>query len=282
MPLSVVVTGASGFLGSRVACAVEARSGVEVIRVSRREIHGGRRVKDYSESPGGDVLIHLAEESDRTRAGRDGEEYEERSRSTLLTLLAKDYPRVIYASSGVLYGDSEARPHTPNDPLQISDAYSRTKRHSELSVLESATGIAIRVANLYGPGMSHRNVMSTILRQIPGTGPVIVMDTAPVRDFLWVDDAAEGFASLALMEKGNPGGVLNLGTRIGTSIGDLARMILRLAGEPHRRVVAAHPTGVDSSLVLDYSDVTKLCGWEPSTSLAAGAAQLLNRATVKT
>ena len=84
------------------------------------------------------------------------------------------------------------------------------------------------------------------------------------------------------MEERKRGGVVNLGTGIGTSIGDLARLILELAGEPHRLVVAARPTGVHSSLVLDYSDVTRLCSWQPSTSLAAGVVQLLNPARVKT
>ena len=51
-----------------------------------------------------------------------------------------------------------------------------------------------------GRGMAELNVLSTILGQIPGQGPLEVRDDRPSRDFLWVEDAAE---ALELMSQ-NP------------------------------------------------------------------------------
>ena len=48
----------------------------------------------------------------------------------------------------------------------------------------------MRLANVYGPGMAANNVMSDILGQVPGDGPLVVRDIAPVRDYLWIEDAA--------------------------------------------------------------------------------------------
>ena len=198
--------------------------------------------------------------------------------TTLAALLGKGYRRVVYASSAVLYGDADTRGHLSNDPIRIDDAYSRIKRLSELVVLKLSGGVVVRLANIYGPGMSQNNVMTTILRQIPGTGPLEVMDTNPVRDFVWVQDAAEGIVALALghFTNGNEGGLYNMGTGIGTSIGALASMALEIAGQTDRPVKAKCSSERQSSLVLDSSDTTATCGWKPKTSLQQGLSRLLN------
>jgi UDP-glucose 4-epimerase len=279
VPLKVVVTGASGFLGTSVLQELALQQHVETIAVTRREIFGWCTVRDYSQSPVGDVLIHLAEDNDRARVAKAGRAYEEKVLGTLAKLLGKGYRRVIYASSAVLYGDSDARAHLSNSPIRSDDSYTRIKRLSELAVLKLSAGVVVRLANIYGPSMSQNNVLSTILRQIPGTGSLEVMDTNPVRDFVWVQDAAEGIVALALgqFHKGNEGGIYNLGTGIGTSIGVLASLALEIAGQNDRQVRSKSSSGHPSSLILDSSDTTSICGWKPKTSLQQGLTNLLTR-----
>lgn len=277
-PLKVVITGASGFLGGYVLRVLAAQQNVEAIAVTRKEISGWCRVSDYSQSPAGDVLIHLAEDNDRAQVAKSGQAYEEKVLATLTGLLAKGYRRVIYASSAVLYGDADIRAHSPNDPIRSDDTYTRVKRLSELAVLKLPAGIVVRLANIYGPGMSKGNVLSTILRQIPDKGTLEVMDTNPVRDFIWVEDAAKGIVALALnhFKEGNERGLYNLGTGVGTSIGALANMALEIAGQPDRLVEAKHSSARQSSLILNFSDTLSACGWRPETSLRQGLAHLLH------
>ena len=275
--MKVVVTGASGFLGFNVLGALAAHEDVDVIAVTRRDIPGWCRVNDYSESPVGDVLIHLAENNDRAEVAKAGQAYEEQMLATLSVLLEKDYRRVVYASSAVLYGDAETHAHLSSDPIKIDDVYARLKRQSELAVLKFSGGIVVRLANIYGPGMSHNNVMSRILRQIPGAGSLEVIDTNPVRDFVWVNDAAEGIVALALgnIKNGNDEALYNLGTGVGTSIGALASMALKIVGQADRPVKSKCSSDRQSTLVLDSSDTNAICGWVPKTSLQQGLSHLL-------
>lgn len=277
-PLKVVITGASGFLGSYVLQLLAAQQNIETIAVTRRELSGWYEVSDYSQSPAGDVLIHLAENNDRAQVNKFDQTYETQVLNTLSSLLAKGYRRVVYVSSSVLYGDVDCHAHSPNDPTQSDDTYARVKRLSELAVIKLPGGLVVRLANTYGPGMSKTNVMSAILQQIPGEGPLQVMDTSPVRDFIWVEDAAEGIVALALsnLREGHESRLFNLGTGIGTSIGSLAELALHIADQPHRIVTTKHAFDRQSSLILDSSDTTLACGWQPETSLRQGLTRLLN------
>lgn len=283
-PLKVVVTGATGFVGGRVLRLLREHSQVELVPVTRQRIPHWCCVTDYAQSPSGDVLIHLAENCDRGQVANLGTAYEESIRASLSALLEKGYHRIVYASSAVLYGDEDTRPYLTSDRVVIADAYARVKYQSELAVLNSPGGMVVRLANVYGQGMSENNVMSAILRQIPGSGALSVMDTSPVRDFISVDDVAEGIVALALRhnQNGNTGGLYNLGTGIGTSIGALACMALEIAGQSDRRVETKSNTKRQSSLVLDHSQTTLDCGWRPKTTLHQGITDLLQKRKERT
>lgn len=271
-----VVTGASGFLGLAVCRALRER-GMDVVPVCRRSFPGTVRVDDYSQTPAGNILVHLAEERDRRRAEEAGEGYERGAGSALRALTAKKWQRIIYASSAALYGSHYEGPVKPGDGIFATDVYTRSKKSGEEAVLTTGVGVVARMTNLYGPGMAPGNVVSTIIAQLGERGSVRVRDATPVRDFLWIEDAAEAVAAMT-----GPGvgarpsaGVFNVGSGVGISIHALARLILETAGEGNREIVSTHSGSRLSRMVLDISGTTAAWGWRPRVELRQGISALL-------
>jgi UDP-glucose 4-epimerase len=271
--VSVVVTGASGFLGTAALRALRARA-LDVVAVSRRAVaeRGAVRVADYSEAPQGTVLVHLAEGRDRQQVQAGGEAYEAGVLYQLEGLLRNAYRKVVYASSALVYGDHSPAPHTESDAPQPSDPYTRLKLRCEARVLE-ARGVVLRVSNVYGPGMAPNNVVSAVLAQASGGGPLQVLDDTPRRDFVWIDDVGEALARA--VERAAGPAIINIGSGVGTSVGELARLTLRLTGHSERPVVSTRPSGTPSSVVLDVTAATAALGWGACTSLEEGLRHLL-------
>lgn len=269
--MKIVVTGASGFLGRALMGKLN-HAGIEVVGVSRHASPGLLQVVSYADAPSGDVLIHLAEASDRHLAEVNGTAYERVTLGTLESLLGKGFDRIVYTSSAALYGDERELLCRVGDPLRIVDTYTRLKYASEQAVL-GTKGVVARLANLYGPGMSGNNVLSAILKQVRLSGPIRVRDVTPVRDFLWVEDAAQ---ALAFMSVGNAVGTFNVGTGLGTSIFELARIVLNAAGQTERSVESGDEGSNRSRLVVDIAQTVAEFGWRPTTTLPEGIKILVN------
>jgi UDP-glucose 4-epimerase len=279
--LKVVVTGASGFIGSQVLGLLQEYSQVEVVPVTRRQIPDWCCVTDYAQSPVGDVLIHLAENSNRMVVDNLAARYEKDVMETLSTLLTKGYGQIVYVSSAVLYGDEDNQPRSTSDQVVVNDTYTRVKRQAELAVLDTAVGRVVRLANVYGVGMSKHNVISAIIRQIPGIGSLKVIDSSPIRDFINVNDVAEGILNVALKHNRRQDAfrIYNIGTGIGTSIELVARMALKIAGQFDRQIEAKYPIDnkKQSCLVLDRAQMLQDFEWEPKITLNQGLAELLQK-----
>jgi len=268
--MRIVVTGASGFLGSALIRKL-AKEKVEIVGVTRKSGTPYYQVSDYSEAPDGDVLVHLAEDSDRTQTNATGPAGEKAMQVTITKLLQKGYSKTVYASTAVLYGDSHLTARQVGDTLKVVDSYTRIKFASESAVL-TAGGVSARIANLYGPHMAKGNVLNRILSQVPGAGDVVVQDSSPVRDFIWVDDAA---AALTILITGPVRGLLNIGSGIGVSILRVARTALEWANQGERAITSSHPSSRVSHLVLDITETTKRTAWKPTTTIHQGIGNLL-------
>jgi UDP-glucose 4-epimerase len=271
--MRVVITGASGFLG-RAALAHLRELKIEAIGVHRQPTAaaGDVTVQDYAQSPAGDVLIHLAENGDRTKVAQLGTRFVTEVQQRLRTLLDGRYRHVIYASSSLVYSASD-EPRRVGDPVNPADFYAAGKLACEAAVLD-AGGTALRFSNLYGAGQTGETVINAILSQIPGTGPVVLRDTAPIRDFLAVKDAA---AALAMAIGLRPPEILNIGSGVGTSIGGLVRILLEINGTPDREVIAKQ-LGSPTGFVLDIAETTQKTGWQPKVGLRQGLADLFVQA----
>lgn len=266
----IVVTGASGFIGSALVPELRAR-GHEVVEVSRKRLpdHDYRRLSAEPDA----VLVHLAEPRDLQVAEVEGEEHFFKVTGVCSALAEMNWRHIVYVSSAVVYGHASDTIHGTHDHVSPLNVYSRTKLACE-EMVAAKGGTIVRPSNVYGPGMAANNVVSHILDQIPGTDPLYLQAVTPVRDFLWIADTAKGLA--AAIER-QPGGIFNLGYGVSISVGQLAGLALRLAGEGDRHVVATRPQDMLSQLHLDISDSVKALDWLPEVSLDQGLRILLDK-----
>jgi UDP-glucose 4-epimerase len=266
----IVIIGASGFVGSALTLSLK-KSRYAVVPVSRGKSSELIHVESYKNCPSGDLLIHLAEEPDRGKANSFGEQYLTESITLTAELSNRFKGNVIYCSSAVVYGDKKSTPYTEHDKVVVSDLYSKIKLQNEKEVIEQG-GCALRLANLFGLGMSPNNVLSDILSQIGNTGPVKLRNTSPIRDFFYIQDLV---SVLRLLIDDFQPGLFNIGSGEGISIGNLAKIILMAVGQNEREVLSASTKNIPSINVLDISKIKKHIGWTPRFPLSENLKNML-------
>jgi UDP-glucose 4-epimerase/UDP-glucuronate decarboxylase len=218
--------------------------------------------------------------------------------NAMATLLLLDWfaaggaGRFLFASTSEAYAWTQAfHPlpiPTPEDvPLALTDlanprsSYAGSKIFGELAVTQYARmhrlpAAIVRFHNVYGPRMGFEHVIPQLyLRAMAAEGPLTVYSPGHQRAFCHVSDAVAGTIQ-ALRQAGPDCGTFNLGNdQAETSIGDLARMILALAGKPPEIVAA--PAANDPILrrCPDLERSRKVLGYAPRVGLAEGLADTL-------
>jgi UDP-glucose 4-epimerase len=146
--------------------------------------------------------------------------------------------RVVYSSSASVYGDALENPMTENHPYNNLTFYGATKIAGEhifksLGHRYGLDWVGLRYMNVYGPRQDYKGayiaVMHKILDRIQqGRPPVVYGDGSQTYDFVHVKDVAR--ANILAMQAEVSGECYNVGRGIGTSIGELTGLLLRLTG----------------------------------------------------
>lgn len=144
--------------------------------------------------------------------------------------------RLVYSSTASVYGDALESPMTEDHPYNNWTLYGATKIAGEhlLKALGKRYGldwVGLRYMNVYGPRQDYKGayvaVMHKMLDRIEaGHAPVIYGDGSQTYDFIHVDDIAR--ANLLAMRADTTAECYNVGRGIGTTIKELAELLLRL------------------------------------------------------
>jgi NAD dependent epimerase/dehydratase len=187
--------------------------------------------------------------------------------------------RIVHTSTSETYGTAQYVPIDEGHPLQAQSPYAASKIAGD-KIAESfhraydAPISTIRPFNTFGPRQSARAVIPAIMSQVlSGKRRISLGSLHPVRDLTYVKDMVRGFLSVAASDK-TVGEVVNVGTGIGISIGDLVEMIGEVAGKAIRVTrdaarVRARASEVDR-LICDNGKALSLCSWKPSVKLREG------------
>jgi UDP-glucose 4-epimerase/UDP-glucuronate decarboxylase len=195
--------------------------------------------------------------------------------------------RVFFASTSEVYAGGVTAgvvpvPTPETVPTMISDitaprfAYAASKLLGEAAFLHTARArgfetVVGRFHNVYGPRMGADHVIPEMsLRALRGADPFPVPGADQYRAFCHVDDAVEAMLRL-MAAPAATGQIVHIGNdREETNIGDLAKLVLRVAGVSPAIEAEAAPPGSVTRRCPDLSRLRELTGYEPTVSLEEG------------
>jgi NAD dependent epimerase/dehydratase len=201
----------------------------------------------------------------------------------LQSAIRHDVGLVIHTSTSEVYGTARKIPIDEGHQLQGQSPYSASKIGADklAEAFHLSFGlpvVTIRPFNTYGPRQSARAVIPTIVSQVFGARTIRLGNLQPTRDLNYVSDTVAGFVQAA-ESPGAVGETINLGTGHEISIGELARMIVRITGKDLPIITDNERVRPERSeverLCADNTKARELLAWQPAFTLEAGLARTI-------
>jgi CDP-glucose 4,6-dehydratase len=302
---SVLVTGASGFLGRWMVKELQAE-GAFVVGLMRDQ-PGGTRAAQQPESEADfivrgqledyecllralneyeiETVFHLAAQPIVGVAYRNPRStFEANIRGTWNLLEAcreiRSVKRIVVASSDKAYGHAERLPYDESMPLMGRHPYDVSKSCADLIAqsyhLTYGLPVSIsRAANFYGGGDLNFNriVPGTIRSALNGTPPVLRSDGTMIRDYIYVRDVVAAYLLLAkAMDNGKFWGqAYNFSLEIQLSVLEMTNKILELMGRMDLRPVILNEAKAEIPVqYLSAARARRELGWAPRFSMQDG------------
>jgi nucleoside-diphosphate-sugar epimerase len=275
----ILVTGGSGFIGTPLVR--ELRKSHEVLALSRdagdiAEPGTLEQVKPVEH------VFHFAGRTFVPDSWKDTAGF--MSTNVLGTANVIAYCRRVRApltfASAYVYGKPErlpiaedARPK-PNNPYALSK-YLAEQLCEFAAAYDGLRVTVIRPFNIYGPGQPEHFLIPTIIRQLKAGGPIRVMDLAPRRDYLHVDDLVRLLTS-TVAGKGKSYCLVNAGSGESRSVREIIDIVQEIAGTSLDVLDEGKPRHQELDDVrADVSLAAREFGWKPTTSLRVGIERLI-------
>ncbi len=299
---TILVTGGCGFIGSCFVRMLIRETGYSVVNLDALtyagnlanldDIAGDRRyrfVRGRIEDAGlvaelcrgVDAVVHFAAESHVDRSIEDASPFVTTNVLGTQVLLdaarAAGVQRFVHVSTDEVYGSlgpgdppfEETTPLAPNSP------YAASKAGSDMLVRAAwkTYGMPVlitRCSNNYGPYQFPEKLIPLMtINALEGRPLPVYGDGRNVRDWIFVDDHCRGI--LAVLEKGRPGEVYNLGGECEKENIEIVRLILEILSKPEELIqyVDDRP-GHDRRYAMAIEKVKRELGWSPATDFRAG------------
>jgi UDP-glucose 4-epimerase len=302
-----MVTGGLGFIGSNLARQL-VDAGADVLLVdSLIPDYGGNlfningvadrvrvNVADVRDQTtmnylvrGQQVIFNLAGQVSHIDSMRDPYtdlEINCRSQLSILEACRKNNPdvKVVFAGTRQVYGKPDTLPVTEDHLVRPTDVNGINKAAGEYYhlVYNNVFGIracSLRLTNVYGPRQlikhNRQGFIGWFIRLVIEDREIqIYGDGSQVRDFVYVEDAADAFLRAGASDVCN-GGVFNVGGTEPISHRELVHLLIGVAGTGCVRYVEWPPDMkvIDiGSFFADSTKFTSAVGWCPRVSLREG------------
>lgn len=260
--MRVIVTGASGVLGSAVHEAFKT-TGVDVLGLSYSRAREGLEQLDLTRKEDvenvfsqfkPDWVIHCAAERRPDVAEKDPESAQRLNADVpaYLASLSKSLKfKLVYISTDYVF-DGTSPPYTPSSPTNPLQLYGRTKRDGEVSVLavDSAKVIVLRVPVLYGPAPKNSDSAINILLDVvqDRSGKKYNMDHYATRYPTNTIDIANFLVGLTALKTPIPP-ILHYSSDEPFTKYEICLTFAKILGCPHDHIIpnAEAPSGADAT-----------------------------------
>jgi UDP-glucose 4-epimerase len=277
-PLTALVTGAAGFLGAAVACALRdaghavqlAGTGTQADRLTPARI--------AALDPGCELVVHCAGGSSVAASIADPIGDFEKSVLALAWLLdwvrtRAPRARVVVLSSAAVYGNAAIVPtpeHAAASPLSPYGAHKRMCEELCASYGKSygVASVIVRLFSVYGVGLRKQLLWDACGKARAGA-PAFGGTGEEQRDWLHVDETAMLILAAATAAHAP---IVNGGSGIGVPVREVVGQVCRELGAPEPRFTGAARAGDPERYVADISRARAL-GWAPRIELARGISQ---------
>ncbi len=199
--------------------------------------------------------------------------------NVLQAALEEGCSRVVHTSTSEVYGTAHYVPIDEEHPLHAQSPYAATKIAADQLALSfyrsfNLPVVVARPFNTYGPRQSARAIIPTVITQVLSRVPEIKLgNLSPTRDFNYVQDTVSGFLAVAFSEYVE-GEVVNIGSGVEISIGDLVQLISKIIGINVNVVQEEQRVRPGKSeverLLCDNRKIKMLTNWETKYSLEEG------------
>lgn len=301
---AVFVTGCSGFLGSWLAAALQAR-GARVVGLVRDHVpdsplwgpatarvvivRGALEDRDLLERILNeyeiDTVFHLAAQTLVGVANRNPvSTFKSNIEGTWNVLeacrRAGGVSRVVVASSDKAYGEATRLPYDEETPLRGRHPYDASKSCADLLAASyfHTYGLPVlvtRCGNLFGGGDLNfsRIIPGTIRAALAGERPVVRSDGTWLRDYFYVEDAVEAYltAAEALVDKRLAGEAFNFSYDKPYTVLEIVRRTLAAARRADLApVVKGEARNEIRAQWLTSRKARRVLGWRPRHTLEQG------------
>ena len=193
--------------------------------------------------------------------------------------------RVVFASSGAVYGTQPQQPVHEDLPPNPDSPYAVSKLAAEhyvrtIGALWNIETVCLRIFNAYGPGQalpaSHAPVIPQFIKQALSNGSLVIFGQGgQSRDFVYIDDVIDALETAATAHQIDRE-VINIGSGAETTIENLIDLIGRIT---HNPIVPLRNTsgGGVNRLWANLGKAHALLGYAPKFSLEEGLRATIER-----